>query len=1171
MIRFPKNTLLAALARWLPVFILFGGLLQGAVTRDANGWTQITPSSDSRIVYVSSSQGNDSNNGLSPSTPKKTIGAGNALIRDGYPDHLLLKRGDVFPVEGANLLGRWKNGRNANEPMVMSYYGSSGARPVIKISEHLIDHNAQTRNYQAFIGLDVYKSNSDPDSPDFTDDDYDEGMRFVGGGANLLVEDCRLRFNQMSVQSFAGTYTDFELRRCIITDTWAHGTTNQHVARPQGIYVDGVDGILIEENTFDHNGWNENFADANANQYNHNIYMATNNSGPITVRGNILSRGAAHGLQLRSGGTAERNFFVRNAIGMNAGYQSFPTSFSGQTYVRDNVISEGRPQIPNDFTGEQTGALWGIWKQSINNYNCDDNIVANIYDDRGGNVYPYAGQSANQYGSGNIAWNWVNNNVPSSDPGWLDPTRTSGDYHASIGQTGTFEAYVSALRNRPLGEYPWDYTAYAVINYIRAGFNKSAVAGYYNYPGTQTVSVTGVTVTPSSASLSTGSTISLNASITPSNATNQTVSWSSSNQGVATVNSAGVASGVGDGTATITATTADGSFTDTSSVTVTTSGGGGTNVALNQSVTASAFQDDSFGYQPPSRLVDGSTTDADRWSADGFPQWAVIDLGGSYSLTEIRLYPYQDRAYQYTVEVSANGSSYSTIVNRSGNTTGGNLLTDTVSATGRYVRLTVSGASGYGGTWVSINELEVIGSSNSVPVTAVVLTPSTISLEVGQTQSLSAAVSPSNASDQGVSWSSSNSSIASVSSSGVVTGVSVGTGSITVTTDDGNYTDSSVVIISAPSGGGGGGGSETFASLNASTSSFDSGSYTGDNGETWTFVQTKKINSGISGVSAELRRNGTSELETVLTDGLDELTFTLQTKAGQLPSGTSVRVEVNGVSQGTFGVSATDTPQTHTLTSIGATGNVTLTFVGTGWGESWIDDIEWDGGASTIPVTGVTISPGTVSLMVTETEQLSASVSPSNATNQGVSWSSSNSNVATVNASGLVTAIAAGSATITGTTDDGSYTDTTSVTVTAPSGGSESFASLNASTSSFDSGSFTGDNGETWTFVQTKKINSGINGISAELRRNGTSELETIIPDGLSELTFTLQTKAGQLPSGTSVRVEVNGVSQGNFGVSATDNPVTHTISNIGASGSVTLTIIGTGWGETWIDDIEWQ
>ena len=63
---------------------------------DANGLPIIAPQSNSRVIYVSSSTGSDSNTGLSPNSPLKTIAAGEALLRNGYPDQLLLKAGDTF-------------------------------------------------------------------------------------------------------------------------------------------------------------------------------------------------------------------------------------------------------------------------------------------------------------------------------------------------------------------------------------------------------------------------------------------------------------------------------------------------------------------------------------------------------------------------------------------------------------------------------------------------------------------------------------------------------------------------------------------------------------------------------------------------------------------------------------------------------------------------------------------------------------------------------------------------------------------------------------------------------------------------------------------------------------------------------------------------------------------
>lgn len=95
------------------------------------------------------------------------------------------------------------------------------------------------------------------------------------------------------------------------------------------------------------------------------------------------------------------------------------------------------------------------------------------------------------------------------------------------------------------------------------------------------------------------------------------------------------------------------------------------------------------------------------------------------------------------------------------------------------------------------------------------------------------------------------------------------------------------------------------------------------------------------------------------------------------------------------------------------------------------------GSSDPVSVTGVSLNKASTSIEVGSSEVLSASITPANATNQAVSWTSSNTNIATVSNSGRVTAVAEGSATITVTTSDGSYTDTCAVTVTAASGTTE--------------------------------------------------------------------------------------------------------------------------------------
>ncbi len=81
-------------------------------------------------------------------------------------------------------------------------------------------------------------------------------------------------------------------------------------------------------------------------------------------------------------------------------------------------------------------------------------------------------------------------------------------------------------------------------------------------------------------------------------------------------------------------------------------------------------------------------------------------------------------------------------------------------------------------------------------------------------------------------------------------------------------------------------------------------------------------------------------------------------------------------------------------------------------------------------VKGITVTPDTLNLTPTDKQQLSVEVTPADASNQYVSYASSNASVATVTANGLVTAVAAGTATITVTSKDNpAITDTVTVEV----------------------------------------------------------------------------------------------------------------------------------------------
>ena len=86
-------------------------------------------------------------------------------------------------------------------------------------------------------------------------------------------------------------------------------------------------------------------------------------------------------------------------------------------------------------------------------------------------------------------------------------------------------------------------------------------------------------------------------------------------------------------------------------------------------------------------------------------------------------------------------------------------------------------------------------------------------------------------------------------------------------------------------------------------------------------------------------------------------------------------------------------------------------------------------------VTGVSVSPASASLAVGETQALTATVTPQAASNRSVTWSSDDADVASVDNTGRVTAVAPGSAQVTATTTDGGLTASSTITVTNDTGG----------------------------------------------------------------------------------------------------------------------------------------
>jgi uncharacterized protein YjdB len=109
--------------------------------------------------------------------------------------------------------------------------------------------------------------------------------------------------------------------------------------------------------------------------------------------------------------------------------------------------------------------------------------------------------------------------------------------------------------------------------------------------------------------------------------------------------------------------------------------------------------------------------------------------------------------------------------------------------------------------WVFTKDTSVyaLWEKSDVPVTGVSIDTPQVTLTIGESTVLSAEIKPSNATDQSVTWESSDTSVATVDQNGYVHSVSVGKAEITVTTHDGGFKAKATIdVVAQPSPGGGG-------------------------------------------------------------------------------------------------------------------------------------------------------------------------------------------------------------------------------------------------------------------------------------------------------------------------------------------------------------------------------
>ena len=574
--------------------------------------------------------------------------------------------------------------------------------------------------------------------------------------------------------------------------------------------------------------------------------------------------------------------------------------------------------------------------------------------------------------------------------------------------------------------------------------------------------VDGLSLNKSIAVLYKGETLTLTATITPSNATNKNVIWSSNNTSVATVAN-GVVTALNAGTAIITATTEDGGKTATCEIIVKTKV---TGVSLDKS-DATLYEGENLSLIA-TIVPDNATNKNVAWKSSNTSVATVVDgvvsalKAGVATITVTT----EDGGKTATCNVTVKAKVASVSLNKSeaslyegetvsliatitpSNATNKNVIwssSDTSVATVLNGKVTAlkAGTTSITVTTEDGGKTATCNVTVKAKVVGVSLNRTAVTLYEGESFTLIATITPENATNKNVIWSSSNTSVATVAN-GEITALEVGSATITVTTEDGGKTAKCYISVKAK----------------VESVSLDRTSITLTEGDTYSLTATitpsnatnKNViwssnNTSVATVvdgKVTALKAGTATITVTTEDGGKMATCTVTVKAKVYPV---TRVSLNKSSitlkdGETFTLVATITPSNATNKkvqwysmdpSIATVSNGKVTAIKSG--STYIQVITEDGNKTAFcevtvynPVTGVSLEQTSTTLSVGDKSKLTAVVTPNNASNKNVTWSSSNTNVVVVN-DGEIEALTIGSATITVTTEDGGFVATCTVSV----------------------------------------------------------------------------------------------------------------------------------------------
>ena len=567
------------------------------------------------------------------------------------------------------------------------------------------------------------------------------------------------------------------------------------------------------------------------------------------------------------------------------------------------------------------------------------------------------------------------------------------------------------------------------------------------------VPASGVTLNVQDMTLLVGQTDKLTATVLPENTTDKTITWTSDNEAIAKVSEDGTVTAVSVGVANITATC--GEATATCKVTVNPVPASG--VTLNvQDMTLMVGQTDKL---TATVLPENTTAKTITWTSDN-ESIAKVSADGtvtaiSVGVANITATCGEAKATcKVTVNpvpasgVSLNVKDMTLMVGQTDKLTATVLPENTTDKTMTWssdneaiAKVSVDGTV----TAISVGVANISATCgeatatckvtvNPVPASGVTLNVQDMTLLVGQTDKLTATVLPANTTDKTITWTSDNEAIAKVSEDGTVTAMSVGVANITATCGEATAT-CKVTVNPVPASG---------VSLNVKDMTLMVGQSdkltatvlpenTTDKTITW-----KSDNEAIAKVSADGTVTAVSVGVANITATCGEASASCKVTANPVPAsgitinaqdmsllvGQSDKLTATVLPANTTDKTITWTSDNEAIAKVSEDGTVTAVSVG-------VANITATSGDATatckvtvnpVPASGVTLNVQDKTLMVGQSDKLTATIQPENTTDKTITWSSDNEAIVKVSSDGTVTAVSVGIANITATCGEASAT-----------------------------------------------------------------------------------------------------------------------------------------------------